>query len=53
MAAPGAEERLEVGRIHKAHGLAGDLVVSLSTNRQERVDPGAVLVSRVLDCGKL
>jgi 16S rRNA processing protein RimM len=43
MAAPEASSRLEVGRIHKAHGLAGDVVVSLSTNRHERVDSGAVL----------
>jgi 16S rRNA processing protein RimM len=43
MAAPGAEERLEVGRIDKAHGLAGEVVVTLSTNRGERLDPGAIL----------
>lgn len=36
-------DRLEVGRVHKAHGLKGDVVVSLTTDRTERVDPGSVL----------
>lgn len=35
---------LEVGRIHKPHGLRGELAVSLVTNRLERVEPGSVLV---------
>ncbi len=35
--------RLLVGRILRAHGLRGDVVVRLTTNRLERVDPGAVL----------
>jgi 16S rRNA processing protein RimM len=50
MAAPGAAPRLEVGRIDKPHGLRGELVVSLSTNRTERLEPGSVLhtVDRVL-----
>jgi 16S rRNA processing protein RimM len=34
---------LEVGRIVKAHGLAGEVVVALITNRTERMDPGSVL----------
>jgi 16S rRNA processing protein RimM len=34
---------LEVGRIVKAHGLGGEVVVALITNRSERVDPGSVL----------
>jgi len=34
---------LEVGRITKAHGLQGDVVVELVTDRAERVAPGAVL----------
>ncbi len=34
---------LEVGRIEKAHGLRGDVVVMLSTNVIERVAPGSVL----------
>lgn len=34
---------LEVGRIGKAHGLRGDVLVSLSTDRPERVAPGSVL----------
>jgi 16S rRNA processing protein RimM len=35
--------RLEVGRIVKAHGLGGEVVVALVTNRRERVEPGSVL----------
>jgi len=35
---------LEVGRIVKPHGLRGAVVVSLVTNRAERVAPGSVLV---------
>ena len=34
---------LEVGRIAKAHGLRGDVVVELVTDRVERVAAGAVL----------
>lgn len=34
---------LEVGRILKAHGLRGEVVVSLTTDRTERVAPGSVL----------
>jgi 16S rRNA processing protein RimM len=34
---------LEVGRIGKAHGLRGEVTVSLTTDRTERVEPGAVL----------
>lgn len=36
---------LEVGRITKPHGLRGEVVVSLVTDRVERLDPGAVLVT--------
>ena len=35
---------LLVGRVDKPHGLRGEVIVSLSTNRNERVAPGAVLV---------
>ena len=35
---------LLVGRVDKPHGLRGEVVVSLITNRDERVAPGAVLV---------
>ena len=35
---------LEVGAIVKPHGLKGDVIVVLTTNRDERVAPGAVLV---------
>jgi 16S rRNA processing protein RimM len=34
---------LEVGRITKAHGLRGEVVVHLTTDRTERLAPGAVL----------
>ncbi|MGD0313326.1 MAG: ribosome maturation factor RimM [Acidimicrobiales bacterium] len=36
---------LEVGRIVKPHGLRGDVIVSLSTNRDERVAAGSVLTA--------
>lgn len=36
-------DRLEVGRISRAHGLRGEVIVVLSTNRPERVEPGTVL----------
>ena len=34
---------LHVGRVDKPHGLSGEVVVSLTTNREERVAPGAHL----------
>src|SRR5262249_44131402 len=34
---------LEVGRIVRAHGLRGEVVVALLTDRLDRLDPGAVL----------
>ena len=34
---------LEVGRITKTHGVRGDVLVQLITERTERLDPGAVL----------
>ena len=42
-AAADPPELLEVGRITKAHGLRGEVVVFLSSDRTERVDPGSVL----------
>jgi 16S rRNA processing protein RimM len=38
---------LEVGRIDKPHGVAGEVVVTLSTNRTERLAEGSVLQSRL------
>ena len=35
--------RLEVGKIDKAHGVLGDVVVTLLSDRTERLDVGAVL----------
>ena len=35
--------RLAVGRVDRPHGLHGELIVSLTTNRLERVAPGARL----------
>jgi 16S rRNA processing protein RimM len=40
---PAATPRLAVGRIDRAHGLRGELVVTLTTNRLERVATGALL----------
>lgn len=34
---------LEVGRITKPHGVRGDVLVLLSTERTERLEPGSVL----------
>ena len=39
------EQLLTVGHIRKAHGLHGEVVVKLSTNRLERVEKGSVLFS--------
>ncbi|HSL58710.1 MAG TPA: ribosome maturation factor RimM [Acidimicrobiales bacterium] len=36
-------DRLEVGRISKPHGIRGEVVVALTTNRHERVAVGAHL----------
>ncbi len=42
---PGSAPLLSVGRIVKPHGLRGDVVVSLTTNREERAAAGSVLVT--------
>ena len=34
---------LEIGRITKSHGVLGDVLVALVTDRRERLDPGSVL----------
>ncbi|MDZ7733793.1 MAG: hypothetical protein U5R31_12640 [Acidimicrobiia bacterium] len=36
-------ELLEVGRIDRAHGVTGEVLVTLTTNRTERLAPGSVL----------
>ena len=36
---------LDVGRIIKPHGLRGEVVVELTTDRRERIEPGTVLTS--------
>ena len=36
---------LDVGRIIKPHGLRGEVVVELTTDRRERIEPGTVLSS--------
>lgn len=41
---------LEVGRIDRAHGIRGEAVVTLWTNRLERLEAGSVLVA---DAGPL
>ena len=38
-----AKDLLEVGRIDRPHGVKGEVVVSLVTNRTERLSPGAEL----------
>ncbi len=40
---------LEVGRIVKPHGLSGEVVVELWTDRTERLAPGSVLVTDLGD----
>ena len=35
--------RLEVGRVVKPHGLRGEVIVELTTDRTERMDSGSVL----------
>jgi 16S rRNA processing protein RimM len=44
---PSADERptLEVGRIVKAHGLRGQVIVDLWTDRSERLAPGTELIT--------
>ena len=41
----GGPAGLSVGRLVKPHGLRGDVIVSLTTNRSERVAPGSVLTT--------
>lgn len=36
---------LEVGHVAKPHGLAGEVIVALVTNRAERLAPGSVLAT--------
>lgn len=43
--APGPPPLLEVGRITKPHGLRGEVLVKLVTDRVDRLDPGTVLAS--------
>jgi 16S rRNA processing protein RimM len=43
--ATGAPRLLEVGRITKAHGLRGEVVVKLTSDRSERVAPGAEFIT--------
>ena len=38
-----AKDLLEVGRVDRPHGVRGEVVVSLVTNRTERLSPGAEL----------
>jgi 16S rRNA processing protein RimM len=36
---------LEIGQVVRPHGLSGEVVVSLVTNRLERLEPGSLLVA--------
>ena len=38
-----AAARLEIGRVGRAHGVRGDVMLTLTTDRTERADPGTVL----------
>jgi 16S rRNA processing protein RimM len=40
---PTPEDLLEVGHIRRAHGLRGDVFVQLTSNLDERLDPGSRL----------
>lgn len=44
-----AAARLEVGRIGRAHGLRGELAVTLTTEREERLAPGSTLTTNDRD----
>ncbi len=39
-------ELLQVGRIDRPHGLRGEVVVALTTDRLERVEPGSTLTTQ-------
>ena len=39
---------LEIGTIRRAHGVRGDVLVELGSDRPERVAPGRSLVSAVM-----
>jgi 16S rRNA processing protein RimM len=43
------QTRLQIGRVSKAHGLKGEVVVRLTTNRTERLDRGSLLYSAAED----
>ncbi|MGC9963336.1 MAG: ribosome maturation factor RimM [Acidimicrobiales bacterium] len=43
---PGGDVLLEVGHVTKAHGLNGEVVVTLVTNRLDRLDAGRQLTVR-------
>jgi 16S rRNA processing protein RimM len=43
---PNPRQLLEVGRVARPHGLLGEVVVALVTNRTERLSSGAELVCR-------
>lgn len=50
MTSPSRPVLLEVGHIGRAHGLRGEVAVTLTTDRVERVAPGSVLTT---DAGEL
>lgn len=39
---------LEVGQVVRPHGLSGEVIVALVSNRTERLDPGSVLRGRLV-----
>jgi 16S rRNA processing protein RimM len=42
---PAPSELLEIGHITKPHGIRGEVIVRLTTDRRERLDVGSVLAS--------
>jgi 16S rRNA processing protein RimM len=48
---PGGERLLELGKVVRPHGLTGEVVVALVTNRLERLAPGSVLSGRSRTAG--
>jgi len=49
MSASPSSSALLVGRIDKAHGIRGEVIITLLTNRLERVDPDSVMFTGTED----
>jgi len=42
---PPAIDRLEIGRVNRAHGLNGEVQITLLSDRADRLDPGSTLMA--------